>query len=552
MSYIARGNGKQKGFRPQMKRQVVLTSERPPPVQTLDRGEIEAQLDYQRQLTRCIAECATDAMLVIDMTGHITFVNRETERLFGFNAAEMMGRLMHDTIHHHHPDGRPYPASDCPMLKVCQRGETVRDHEDVYFHKSGAPIHVSCSNLSLESGGQPVGAVFIIHDLTERKQAEAALEKEYNLLRTLIDNLPDCVYVKDTDGRFVTANPATAAIMGAPSHEALRGRTDADFYPAPLAGEFRADEERVLRTGEPLLNKDEPHAVADGSWRTMSTTKVALKDHDGHVVGLLGITRDITERKQAEEEVRRLNAVLEERVRERTAQLQISNDELESFAYSVAHDLRAPLRHIVGFTTLLRERAADSLDEHARDYTRTIHDSALGMGRLIDDLLLLAHAGRVELQKKIVPLDQIVEQARAVLLHETEGRDIHWDIEPLPAVHGDPGLLRQVFINLIGNALKFTRSRPQTEIQIGCYTDAGRHVIYIRDNGVGFDMHYVGKLFRAFQRLHNAPEFEGNGIGLALVQRIIFRHGGQVCAESKPDTGTVFYFTLPNGEQHPA
>lgn len=251
---------------------------------------------------------------------------------------------------------------------------------------------------------------------------------------------------------------------------------------------------------------------------------------------------EVAERRQREDEIRKLNLELGRRALE----LEASNKELESFAYSVSHDLRAPLRHMVGFSELLQRQASSGLDEKSQRFIRTILDSAKRMGALIDDLLAFSRIGRAETRTAQVDLGQLVEEVVAEIGQDTRGRDIAWKIGALPVCHGDRSMLRLVVVNLVSNAVKFTRMREAAEIEIGA---VGRHddevELFVRDNGAGFDMQYVDKLFGVFQRLHLPEQFEGTGIGLATVQRIIHRHGGQVRGEGALDQGATFYFSLP-------
>jgi light-regulated signal transduction histidine kinase (bacteriophytochrome) len=255
---------------------------------------------------------------------------------------------------------------------------------------------------------------------------------------------------------------------------------------------------------------------------------------------------EVEQRTQREEDIRRLNRELQKRA----VELEASNKELESFAYSVSHDLRAPLRHVAGYSELLQKQAPDSLDDKSRRYIQTILESAKRMGNLIDDLLAFSRLGRAEAKMRAVDLQQVVKEVIAEVSRDTTDRDIAWKIGALPACHGDSSMLKLVVVNLVSNAVKFTRMRTRTEIEIGCADKNNDELeVFVRDNGAGFDMQYANKLFGVFQRLHLAEQFEGTGIGLATVQRIILRHGGQVRAEGAVDQGATFYFSLPKAHE---
>jgi signal transduction histidine kinase len=250
---------------------------------------------------------------------------------------------------------------------------------------------------------------------------------------------------------------------------------------------------------------------------------------------------EVEERKRREDEVRKLNKELVKRAGE----LETSNNELESFAYSVSHDLRAPLRHVVGYSELLQRQASTSLDEKSRRFMQTILESSKRMGNLIDDLLAFSRIGRAETKNTLVSLDQLVKEVVGEIEQDIGGRDIAWKIHPLPVCYGDRSMLKLVIGNLLANAVKFTRMRAPAEIEIGCADGEDEVEVFVRDNGAGFEMQYVDKLFGVFQRLHLPEEFEGTGIGLATVRRIIHRHGGDVRAEGAVDQGATFYFSLP-------
>ena len=279
----------------------------------------------------------------------------------------------------------------------------------------------------------------------------------------------------------------------------------------------------------------------DGTEFQVEISLSPLETEEGVLVS--SAIRDITERKKTEE-VKKLNAELERRVTERTAELAAANKELEAFAYSVAHDLRAPLRHIDGYSKLLAEQLGASLDEGAGHYLESIQDSTRNMGEMVDDLLNLSRVARKELNLQVTGLSSLVDEVVKNLKPEVKDREIEWKIAGLPFVECDPVLVKQVFVNLLSNAVKFTRTRPHAVIEVDQKLVDGQTVTYVRDNGVGFSMKYSDKLFGVFQRLHRQEDFEGTGVGLATVQRIVQKHGGRIWAEAELNTGATFYFTL--------
>jgi len=256
------------------------------------------------------------------------------------------------------------------------------------------------------------------------------------------------------------------------------------------------------------------------------------------------LEEEVTERKRAEEEVRRLNAGLEERVRQRTAELLATNKELEAFTYSVSHDLRAPLRHVDGYAEILQRDFGKELSPGALKYALKIRHSTQNMGRLVDDLLTLSKVGKVELKRNPVPLNPLVDEVVSNIKTEINGRNVDWRIGPLPTLECDAGLTRVVFTNLLGNAAKYTRPRECATIEVDQTEVSGENVIRVRDNGVGFNMKYAGNLFGVFQRLHRPDEFEGTGVGLATVRRIVNKHGSRIWAEAEVNKGATFYFTM--------
>ena len=309
---------------------------------------------------------------------------------------------------------------------------------------------------------------------------------------------------------------------------------DALPVPRTLRGEVVQDE--VLGVPSPQT----------GEIRWLSFSSRPVHDASGQPNGAVLTFRDVTQRKQAEEEVGRLNQELERRVIDRTVQLQTANEELEAFAYSVSHDLRAPLRHIDGFIELLQKHMNDKLDDKAHHYMDVIASSARQMSILIDDLLTFSRMSRNPMTRTVVDLSRLVRETIRDLEPETAGRRIEWCISDLPCVDGDAAMLRVALVNLLSNAVKFTRPCPDARIEVGCTQgNSLENIMYVRDNGVGFDMRFADKLFGVFQRLHRADEFEGTGIGLANVRRVISRHGGRTWAEARVNGGATFYFSLP-------
>jgi light-regulated signal transduction histidine kinase (bacteriophytochrome) len=285
---------------------------------------------------------------------------------------------------------------------------------------------------------------------------------------------------------------------------------------------------------------------ADGQFRWVLNHGVPRFAPDGTFQGYIGSCLDITERKQ-------MQAELEDRVQARTAELAETNRELEAFTYSVSHDLRSPLRHINAYAQILQEEFARELPEEAIRYIFRIRDGAKNMGTLVDDLLNLARVGRQELAREAVDINPIIQSIATDLTNDNPGRVIEWRIAQLTPTECDLGLIRQVFTNLLSNAVKYTRPRPVAVIEVGEFMKDNERAIFVKDNGVGFNQKYAAKLFGVFQRLHRAEEFEGTGVGLAIVERIIRKHSGRIWAEAELDKGAAFYFTLPTAAmpQHP-
>jgi PAS domain S-box-containing protein len=385
-----------------------------------------------------------------------------------------------------------------------------------------------------------------VRDITDRKRTENQLRasfKEISDLKAALDEHA-IVAITDPQGKITYVNDKFCAISKY-SREELLGQDHRIINSGYHPGDFIRGLWATITHGK-VWKGEIKNKAKDGSFYWVDTTIVPFLNEQGKPRQYVAIRADITERKAVEKKIHQLNVELEQRVAERTAQLQAANQELEAFSYSVSHDLRAPLRHVLGFVEMLQQDAGPSLSKKSLRHLATISQAAKQMGQLVDELLAFSRVGQTEMQKREVSLDRLVKEVLRDVQKETKGRNIVWAIHSLPAVRADRALLRMVLVNLISNAVKFTGTRAEAKIEIGCAPSGdGETVIFIRDNGAGFDPRYAGKLFGVFQRLHSRDEFEGTGIGLANVQRIIHRHDGRTWAEGAVDRGATFYFSIP-------
>jgi len=622
--------------------------------------EKDAQLnDFMENASVGLQWLATD--------GTILWTNPATREILGcIGSAECKGKRFQDFC--------VDPKDAALLLRRLAARERLKNYEIQLRTTSGTRRLVLIDANMLWRNGAVVHARCFLRDITARKAAEEDLANERNLLRTLIDALPDPIYTKDRDSRFLVSNAANVQMLGAKDEEQVRNKSVKELCPADIAQKFIEDDREVIENGRHYFDREESFRKPDGTERTLLTTKLPLRDLTGTITGLVGISKDITERKQgeasireseerfrvlfehspepilildpndpeqilpvvdcneaagsqhgysrdelkgqpfglietaarsraraeafvqrvrtegmvkfetlhrhkgghtflleiwasfitvshrelllcmardisarkkAEEAIRHSNEQLEARVHERTRQLEQANRELKSFSYSISHDLRAPVRAIRGFAQIIHEDHGEQLDGEVARLFKFIVDSAVRMDELIEDLLAFSQLNAHQMSGSHVDMRELAKSVIAELLDGPAKPAAIIDLADLPATKGDKSLLRQVLVNLVGNALKFSGKETQPRIEIGAREDEDGITYFVRDNGVGFNMNYASKLFQVFQRLHNPEQFEGTGIGLAIVHRIIQRHGGKVWAESAPKAGATFYFSLP-------
>jgi PAS domain S-box-containing protein len=536
-----------------------------------------------------------DAIIVWRPDGGIVSWSSGAEQLYGFAETEVVGKTTHKALATIFP--KPLAQIEADLREKGQWEGELRHHT-----KDGREVIVS-ARLQLIRGDDDVDVVLEINrDITDRRRAKdriSRLNRFYSVLSKVNETI---VRIHDSqelfdqvcrivveDGVFKMAwiglvDPDSRMVKPTASYGDTNGYlTGLKVYAADvpegkgptgeaickcehsIAGDIENDprmlpwRDRALRCGLRSSSAFPIHAGSSviGALTVYSHEPQFFTDEEIQLV--TSLAEDVSfaldsianekRRLEAEEALRGVNKELEQRIAVRTADLEAANKELEAFSYSVSHDLRSPLRHMSGFVELLQRRLVDHADEKTRTYADAISAASKKMGMLIDSLLNFSSLGRKQMQKKKVNLNALVKGVVREMQDALKGRQIHWEIEELPSVLGDQSLLSLVMVNLLSNAVKFTSTRPQAEIKIGCKDEEDKFTCSVTDNGVGFDMQYVDKLFGVFQRLHSQNEFEGTGIGLANVQRIISRHGGRVWAEGVVGQGATFYFTLPKAKE---
>jgi PAS domain S-box-containing protein len=541
--------------------------------QSLELAKAKEKVDESDKIYKSIIQTTMDGFLMTDMQFHLLKVNEAYCKMSGYNEQELLTMNIKDLAAKETTD-ETVDHFQRLLLNGSDCFETKHRRKDGSIYE----VEINIQNKSGEIGQ----IVVFIKDVTTRKISEKALKESEEKFRYYFENSPLGKSMTGIDGSL-KVNNAFCKMLGYTEDELLKKSWRDITHPDDIE-----ENERVVKSfldGRKESYRFEKRYLHKNGDVVMTEVDTTLhRETDGKPKFFITSINNITERKQAEkaaqmaqeetsrlleaaeksgqillnvvedekiarDEIKKLNEGLEQRVAERTQQLEAANKELEAFSYSVSHDLRAPLRHINGYVDLLTHHFADSVPEQGKDYLNTIADSAKQMGVLIDDLLMFSRTGRQEMRQSFIDMKVVFDEVLKIINLDTKGRQINWITTNLPHVYCDPSLIKQVWINLLSNAVKFTQKKNKTVIEVGYKENEKEFEFYVRDNGVGFNMKYANKLFGVFQRLHSKKEFEGTGIGLANVQRIILRHGGRVWAEAEQDNGATFYFTLPKQKE---
>lgn len=498
-------------------------------------GELEsAAAGEGASFDRCyrdLFEESKDVVYVSSRDGTILDLNRAGLEFFGYSRDEVIG--MDISVLYADPGERRR------FQEEIERDGSVKDFEVRLRRKDGAMMDcLLSSTLRLSGGGEILGYQGIIRDITQVRKAERALRASEEKFSKVFRSSPDWIAITTlSEGRFIEVNDAFLNITGYKREEVI-GKTSAELN-------LWVDPEERTRMADLLLERrlirdhEAKFMLKSGETRTMLRS-AELIELEGETC-VINVTRDITDRKRSEEKIRRLNRELEQRVKE----LQEANRELDAFGHSVSHDLRTPLAVIGGFARRLSKGYGDVLDKEGKDTLHLIEEKVGKMENLIDDLLALSRLGRRQLKLAEVDLAELVKSAFEEVRATAPGREIELTTGDLPPFFADGSLMRQVFINLLSNAVKFTRPRKTAEITVSCSREGGGTVCCVKDNGVGFSADQAAGLFDVFHRVHRSEDFEGTGVGLSIVRRIISRHCGRVWAEGRPAEGAAFYFFIP-------
>lgn len=476
------------------------------------------------------------SVTVTDLDGKITYVSQRAWQNQGYaGAEEMIGKSAFELIAPEHLE-----LAQRNLQRTLVEGQ-LNCVEYLLRRQDGSTYWGELSAAVVRGAdGRPVGFVATINDISSLKQTELALRESETRFRDLADLVPQVIYEMDTEGNLLFASRLGLERLGVDPARVSAGGLNISELLVPEDLERSRKNVRALFEGGGL-GAHEYTIVNDLGERVAVAIYSAPVTRDGEVVGLRGVVIDISQRRRAQDELKRLNRELEQRVNERTAQLQAANQELEAFSYSVSHDLRSPLATIDGFSQALQEDYGALLDDTGREYIERLRTAGTRMGQLIDDLMQLAGVARSELQREQVDLSSLAQMVADRVCQSAETSEQHVSIQPDLEVRADARLLQVLLENLLANACKFSSEEPVAEIEVGA---RDQDTFYVRDNGVGFDVDQAEGLFQPFQRFHHADQFPGTGIGLATVQRVAKRHGGRVWIESAPGAGATVYFTL--------
>jgi PAS domain S-box-containing protein len=487
-------------------------------------------------LLSLLMDAIPDRIYFKDLQSRIVRNNAAHARSFGATPEQCVGKSDFDFFSREHAE-----RAFADEQSIIRTGQAVIGKTERLTRRDGRQAWASSTKLPWrDAEGRVIGTFGITRDITEMKEAEEKLFEERNLLSTIINQIPSRLYVKDTAGRFVLNNQAHLETLGVKTQAEAVGRTTADFFPGERGEQALADDRQVLEGGLPIHNQERGQVHPDGHVTWSLVTKVPLRDSRGTLIGLVGVSHDITERKRQEEEAKK-NA----------AELARSNAELEQFAYVASHDLQEPLRAVASCVQLLKKRYEGQLDARADEFIAHAVDGTKRMQALITDLLAYSRVGTHTHPFESVELGEVVDEALTNLTIAVQESGAVVKHEGLPQVIADGSQLVQVFQNLVGNAIKFRGERPP-EIRIAAQRGEGEWVLSVADNGIGIEPQYFERIFRVFQRLHTRARYPGTGIGLAICKKIVERHGGRIWIESQPERGSTFFFSLPERSPTPA